>query len=251
MIIPSCTGNQQTILTQTSMPTLTAAIEPTATITPTPLPSYDLCPDIENFREAYIPVEELLDGSYFRWLKDVVAPTLLPWFQAHEDKIRTDVSISPIALEAGNAFIFNAATVPNFEDPETAPFKRDVTFGYTTIERSGDSDLLYIIFPVFYYDMDNQQVDPILTVTPAYLATEEAIALASDIYINDMNMTPIIVDDIYYGKKDPIVRRAFANVGSERMDASLEDFYTNVNFSALSNEDMIFLTTISATDWFK
>jgi hypothetical protein len=237
-------GENMKIETATLLPT----IAPTATITPTPVPEYPIT-TIENFRDCYVPVKELLDGSYFKWLNDVIAPSLIPWFQKHEDKIKTDVAIFPIALKAGNAFTFDPATRPNFEDHETAPFKRDVTFGHTTWTESDGSTMLYQLLPVFYYDVKTQQVHPILTITPVQVMDENLISLGDKIYSQDMNMTPIIVEDTFYGQKDPLVSQFFVRVGDE-MEARLERFF-NGDFSALSDEDMLFLTDISASELYR
>ena len=89
--------------------TRSPTITPTLTITPTPAPEYPIIPKIENFLDCYVPVEKLLDGSYWNWLNDVIAPTLIPWFQEHEDKIK-DVKLGVIGvpIDRGSAFIYDS-----------------------------------------------------------------------------------------------------------------------------------------------
>ena len=233
------------------------AIEEIPTPTEVVAPEYTVTPDIENFREAYIPVEELLDGSYFRWLKDEIAPTLVSWFQEHEDKIK-DVKVDSLDLASGEVFIFDTSTRPNFEDPETAPFKRDVTFGYTTTQEFDesileaiDSDtLIYMIYPVFYYDKKTQQVHPVITVTPIFTEDRDLIDEINRTYLNDMNLTIIHTSNTLFGRVEPIVRKSFDKVGRDEMRNKMQRYYDG-DFSALSDEDVVLLTQVYVSGFYK
>ena len=258
LILTSCTANaaQESQNTNTDQITATVTLSPTitttTTITPTPLPVYELCSNIEDFRDCYVPVEELLDGSYWNWLNDVVASTLLPEFKEHEDKIK-DVKVKPIGLVRGSALVYDGKTVPNFEDPETAPFKRDVTFASTKYPQPDGSMMNYYILPVFYYDKKIQQVYPVITL--ARIKVEGAIDIANKMYIEDMNITPIIFTETYGSMDkivmtDPIVGQFFNKVGEVEMMARVIRFYDG-DVSALSGPDMAFVTEIGKSDFLK
>jgi len=218
-----------------------ADVKETPIPTETPAPEYPFVPNIENFRECYVPVEELLDGSYFRWLKDVIAPTLVPWFQEHEDKIK-DVSLDSVDIPSGKVIVFDISTMPNFEDSQTAPFKRDVTFGHTSFQESDGGALLYRVLPIFYYIRETQQVHPVITVNRIY--NEDTIEKVNNSYINDMNVTPIYFSDEYFGEKDPIVAQSFDTIGRDEMMDRMLQFLHDKNFSALSDEGIVLLTRV-------
>lgn len=225
-------------------------IAPTPTATEI-IPQYTLTPEIKNFRDSYIPVEELLDGSYYRWLKDTVAPILVPWFQEHEEKIK-DVTLDSVDIPSGKVIIFNISTLPNFEDPETAPFKRDVTFGFTSSKETnsilleyidGDS-LLYRILPVFYYDKETDQVHPVITVEPTFIKDEEEINKINRQYLEDMNITIIHMNDTLFDIPYSLVNQSFNKIGRDDMRDRMLRFLHDADFSALSGEGIILLTEV-------
>ena len=254
LLILGCTGTQQAISTQTPILTLTTTYEPTATITPTPKPSYELCPNIEAFRDCYVLEEELLDGSYWNWLNEVVAPTLVPWFQAHEDKIK-DVSLDSVDVPSGKVITFDISSSPNFEDPETAPFKRDVTSGYTTTPRDRErifevSDLdfdtlMYRVYTVFFYEKSTQEVYPLIFVDPTFTEDEDLIDKINKQYLEGMNVTLIHFDDTLFGTPYSIVSDSFEQIGRKEMEKRMIRFLREGDFSALSDEGIVLLTGVS------
>ena len=238
------------------VPTEVMTEQPTSIPTETPIPTPTEIPakeypitTIENYRDCYVPTEELLDGSYWNWLNDVIAPTLIPWFQEHEGKIK-DVRIAAIGLNTGNCLVFNPETAPNFEDPETAPFKRGVTFGHTTWESNGDPADWAILAPIFYYDVETQQVYPILIIRPIGHHDEEKIKEANRIFTQEMNITPILTENTWCGYEIPVVSQLFARVGNDEMDTRFQRFYEG-DFSALSGEDMMFFSSTSVFNWYR
>lgn len=155
LLFSSCSGvggNENitsNVFTEQSTSIPTETIAPTATITPTPEPAYALCPDIENFRECYVPEKELLDGSYYRWLKDEVAPTLLEEFKAREDQIRDDIPMKIIGLGTGLVFFYPNEGV-YVDEERTAPWNRKVTFAVTSCKHRDGRTLECLVLPVFY-----------------------------------------------------------------------------------------------------
>lgn len=252
---PAPTPTATAIITKTPTPTQA----PTATITPTPLPEFDIC-TLENFRDCEITEEDLLDGSYFRWLNEVIAPTWIPWFQEHEDKIKTNVRIRALGATynrtGGSTMIIShdPDTAPNFTDPETAPFNRDVTFAYmpenwvTDEMRSyGVVATGYIVFPVFYYNIDDQTVHPIVMIKMSDFDDPAVVEKTIRRYREEMNESPFHAtpDDGEY--TDPIVDQAFRNVGYDEMERRVERFKTG-DYAALSDERIILLGEICEGD---
>lgn len=258
-LISGCTEAQLPTLTQTFETTLTITIEPTATITPTPEPEYELCPDIENFRDCELTEEELLSGDYWNWLNKVVAPTLLEEFKAREDKIVDDIPLNGIGISSGSAFYYLDNGVLENEEV-TAPWERlDVTFATTSVlDPITNSTLEYMILPVFCYDKETQTVYPVVTVQPLF--HPERLEETMDIYLNEMNM-PVIVYSSSTGsfEKDnitmddttcPLVTKVYDRLGQDEVWDRTERFY-NGDVSAFSSPDMIVRFNIISAEPFR
>lgn len=262
-LISSCTASRQAIPTQTSIPTLTSTptTTPTATITPTPKPMYALCPDIENFRDCFVPEDELLDGSYWNWLNEVVASTLLEEFKAREDQIRDDIEIYVAGYNSG-AIFFYPEDGGVYEDEETtAPWNRKVTFA-TTGESNDGRASEYLILPVFYFNKETQQVFPVVTVLPIWNTwgekKEEKINKVMDSYKNKMHMPIIVFTSSPSGSFEkenitqtvPLISKFYERLGQEEVWKRTERFY-NGDYSAFSSPDMIVQAGASSRESFQ
>ena len=261
LIIPGCTGTQQVIPTQTLPPTLTATIEPTATITPTPKPTYALCPDIEDFRDCPVPEEELLNGDYWNWLNDEIAPILLEGFKAREDQIRDDILIYVAGWTSG-AIFFYPEDGGIYEDEETtAPWDRKVTFA-TTSTSDDDRASEYLILPVFYFNKETQQVFPVVTIQPIWNAwgekKKERLQKVMDVYINTMNTPVILFTSTPSGSFEkenitmtmPLVSKFYDRLDQEEVWKRTERFYDG-DYSAFSSPDMIVQAIVSSGEIFQ
>ena len=230
---------------QTPIPTLTATTAPTATITPTPEPVYDLCPNIKDFRDCYVPEEELLDGSYWNWLNDEVAPTLLADFQAREDQITDDILPTAAGFSSGGALFYPHMSGKN--EKEIAFWNREATSGYTdTFDPITNETLEYVISPVFFYDKESEQVFPVITVVPIF--HPERLEEMLDDYLNAMD-GPVILFTTSYGhlvqenitmddETDPLVNEAYKELGQEKVFEMIKAFFDG-DLSALSASGVV------------
>ena len=237
--------------------TLPPTIVPTPTITPTPKPEYLLIPDFENFRDCYVPVEELLDGSYWNWLNEVIAPTLVDEFKEREDKIKYIKPTVAGIPHRGGGFIYRPNKL-EYEDPEARPWKRDVTFASTSGMENGDT-LKYMVLPVFYYDKTTSQVYPVVSVMPIRIDfTPSEIERIKKMYVETMNIPTIVFSQSPSGKfnkdnmvmNDSIVGKSYAALGPDEVWERTERFY-NGDASAFSSPDMVVLATMSDSDAYK
>ena len=226
-------------------------IAPTPTATEI-IPQYTLTPEIENFRESYIPVEELLDGSYWNWLNETIAPTLLEDFKAREDQLKyVELGVwAPSSL--GAVFVYETTTTPNYPDEEvSAPWNRKVTFGATSA-----GSLEYLVLPVFYYDKESQRVYPVVTVSP--IRRPEVLEEGFKIYLDVMNIPVILFTQATSGSfekdniimEDPIVGQVYDRLGQDEIWERLKRFrYGDV--SALSDPEIVVLATAADTDFYE
>ena len=262
--VSSCKNTQQIIPTQTAMPTmtLTPTKEPTATITPTPKPEYPVISDMEDIQDCYIPYQELLDGSYWNWLNDVIAPTLLDEFKTREDKIKY---IKPVLVgipNMGSGFIFPKY---NYGDPETRPWKRDVTFAYTSEFVNGEN-YEYIVAPIFFYKTETQRVYPVVSLVPIRLKEGitpetpewlDSINWKKETYLENMNV-PVIVYSQSYGQFNedniemtaPIVEESYVELGEIEVWRRIKRFYDG-DVSAFSFPGMVVFADIAQSNAYK
>ena len=109
---------------------------------------------------------------------------------------------------------------------------------------------MYRIYPVFFYDKETQLVYPVVTITPTFTEDIDVIDEINRQYLEDMNLTIIQIDETLFGRTDPIVRKSFAKKSSQEMEERRERFY-NGDFSAFSDEDLVFLAKIYISDFYK
>lgn len=258
LIFSSCSPAHQIIQTETPRPTITSTLtqEPTATITPTALPEFDIC-SLENFRDCEITEEELLDGSYFNWLKNVVAPTLAPEFQERylNGTMQTNV---PFVLHAfGEANYISYEPSASFAVENTRPFMRNVTFAWSIAEwivsgeRPDDAPKVgYLVAPVFMYEVTNTEtgegvVHPIVTL----LVTREdhARGLVEDYQaVNE----PIFYTSENWpsGNVDPVVAESFSKFFD--IDERQEAFFRG-DYGALSERGLLVISDApTRTSWY-
>ncbi len=259
LIISNCSQPQQIIPTETQQPknTSTPTQEPTATITPTPLPEFDIC-TLDNFRDCEITEAELLEGDYFVWLKEVIAPTLVPVFQERYLGGAMLYEVVPNAPHSfGQATYYAFPLQISFAAEATRPFMRYVTFAWSPYERpmaerpDDAPDVGYFVSPVFMYEVTNTEsgegiVHPIILI---YLATEDMLPELIRKYkvVNE----PVFYSTTNYaaGIVDPLVFDAFEWINSNS-DQKMEDRFTAFStgdYGALS-EPGIMLNTSFLTD---
>lgn len=254
LILWSCRKPQQAMQSSLTEPTKT--LIPTNTINPmrtqelSPKPEYEICPEYKELADCYISAEDLLNGDYYNWLDEVVGPELLSWFQEHEDTI-AEFRVMYSVGGAGQFLIIRPASLPNFSNPETAPFIREsipgeaeVTFGYTTY-----GDDYYRVLPVFFYDKEEGQVYPVITITKHWgEADSPDVLVQNTTYVDDMNITPIVREDGFNGSVDPIVSQSFDNVGRDEIEDMFTRFEDDLDLSALSVRGAIFLTQVARSE---
>ena len=258
-LLTACGGADTDVGVTTKVVTETPPLISTETPLPTeiPAPEYLLVPDFENFQDCYVPPEELLNGDYWNWLNDVVAPTLLPWFQEHEDKIKY---IKPIAVGipyAGSTFVFSRPGKIEYEDPETRPWKRDVTFASTSVKLENGNTLEYLVLPVFYYDKVTQQVYPVVSVNPIYNENPDYSEI-EEVILEVMNIPPIVYSQSTGGfnkdnmvMNDSIVGKSYAGLGPDEVWRRIQEFYDHGDMSVFSDPRIVVLAWLSYTDAFK
>jgi len=131
--------------TPTEIVVPTVVVEPTAE--PTAVPTeivvseteakdYGVC-TIEKFRDCPIPVEDLFNGEYLKFLRTLSKPFDPSKFK---DPMPRYVKSSDFGI------IPNPATAPNFPNPEEAPFRKDVTYGVTQLENGR----MYLVMAIEY-----------------------------------------------------------------------------------------------------
>ena len=220
---------------------------------------YTVTPEIKNFRECVVTEEELLDGTYWHWLNEVVAPTLLEEFKAREDQIRDDIPLEIIGLPSGGAFFYPEDNGIYEDEETTAPWNRQVTFAVTsTIDPITNSTLEYLVLPVFYYDKDTQQVFPVITVAPLF--HEELLEQVMDNYLNN-NMPVIVFSAISEGAFSeettvmnneccPLSTKSYNKIGQKEWWQRTQRF-SERDYVAYSKPGMLIRTTAIASEAFQ
>jgi len=238
--------NPTEVITQTPISQInwTTTPEPSPTVEPTPIPVFDICANIEDFRNCEVSEEELLDGTYFRWLRDMIAPTLVDEFKARaaSGKMKTDVPMQKHTAGGAEIIAYHIKTAPNFPDPETTPFMREVTFGYSDSDWTfNDKNLIYSIRPVFYFDPETETVYPVITIKVGNYNDATTVAMSNDFYVNKMTYTPIFTSyTTASGNNDPIVEEVFKRFGEAEMADRMERFMQG-DYAALSKEGIVVL----------
>ena len=243
-------GTQTETATAIATPSATLRASPQATATPTETPTpevkqFPIC-QIEQFRDCPITVDDLFNGNYLRWLNTLSKPF-------DQSKIKQ----VPMQVMFGNIIFYNPKTAPNFRDPATAPFRRDVTAGYASYQ-----GIDYIVMPVEYFDPKRPDKNRwVITVNSMYWPghnQEKAnkTLAAENVYIwrKYMRVTAICNDDaasnIVEGPEDPLVKKTFDN--NPDMAERFNKFISGEDMGALSKPGVVlmnFIGTMSGVNW--
>ena len=156
-----------------------------------------------------------------------------------------------------NVIIYNPKTAPNFRDPATAPFRRDVTAGYASYQ-----GIDYIVMPVEYFDPKHPDKNQwVITVNSMYWPghnQEKANKTfsAGSVYIwrKSMKITAIcnnnVISDIGEDAEDPLVKKTFDD--NPDMAERFNKFMSGEDMGALSKPGVVllnFIATTSGGDW--
>lgn len=188
-----------------STPTATATEAPTPT--PTPEVAFPTNYDAEKFRSCYIPPEPLFDKTdkgYLYYLKNYENGGPFDEIKLKFVKLQRYV----------NWILYDTSTNPDYSDPETRPFRRQI-FCYTTYE-----GIDYLVSPVQYYveGADPKDYPWVIVVSPFYSPkvtfTTEIEQRVIKAWTKSMNFPVIITTNdmdpgLVSDKKDPLTSRTF------------------------------------------
>ncbi len=211
--------------------------EPTATPTETPTPEVKQFPvcQIENFRDCPITVDDLFNGNYLAWLNTLSKPF-------DQSKIKQ----VPMEVMYGGLIVYDTKTAPNFRDPATAPFRRDVTAGYASYQ-----GIDYIVMPVEYFDPKHPDKNQwVITVYSMYWPghNQESVNKKTPLFIDPwrkyMKTTPIYNNDINDQQaEDPLVKMTFDN--NPDMAERFGRFISGEDMGALSKPGIVVLNLMT------
>ena len=239
-VSPALTLVTSTHLTPDTPTPDTPTPEPTATPTETPTPEvkqFPIC-QIENFRDCPITVDDLFNGNYLAWLNTLSKP----FDQAKIKQV-------PMEVVFGNIITYNTKTAPNFRDPATAPFRRDVTAGYASYQ-----GIDYIVMPVEYFDPKHPDKNQwVITVDSTYYPghdqkeINQRIPFAIAGWRKGMKITAILNTDIMLGNstEDPLVKKTFDN--NLDMAERFNKFMSGEDMGALSKPGIVLLNYIGGS----
>ncbi|MCP4139448.1 MAG: hypothetical protein GY755_04010 [Chloroflexi bacterium] len=198
---------------------------------------YPFVPEINNYKQCQVPEEEMLDGTFLRWLESI-AITL----KFDPEKV-IDVDFGFI----GNTLGYNITNAPQFGTQEKNPFDNSVVFCYTETTNNDGEVLPYAVMPVFFWDRETEDVYPVIVVFAGYnpMDKENPFNIQEDFDAwKEQNITLIVASDqLPFGKgTDPLVAPTFEKYD---MEAIFTEVYLEQNASKLSQKGMIFLTIIA------
>ncbi|MCL5611637.1 MAG: hypothetical protein M1485_03655 [Chloroflexi bacterium] len=238
---PSATATISPTATATETPTPTPEATATPTETPTPeVKQFPIC-QIEKFRDCPITVDDLFNGNYLRWLNTLSKP----FDQAKIKQV-------PMEVVFGNIITYNTKTAPNFRDPATAPFRRDVTAGYASYQ-----GIDYIVMPVEYFDPKHPDKNQwVITVYSMYWPghnqekTNKNTLPAINAWRKNMKITAITNNDIANNDitgnaEDPLGKMTFDN--NPDMAERFGKFVSGEDMGALSKPGIVLLNMIGVT----
>ena len=237
IIGPTATPTETPTPAPSATPSQTPTPKDTATPTETPTPEvkqFPIC-QIEKFRDCPITVDDLFNGNYLAWLNTLSKPF-------DQSKIKQ----VPMEVVFGNIIVYNTKTAPNFKDPATAPFRRDVTAGYTSYQ-----GIDYIVMPVEYFDPKHPDKNQwVITVCSFYWPghnqekTNKNTSQAISAWEKNMKITAILTNDNIIGQADgdPLVKTTFDN--NPDMAERFNKFISGEDMSALSKPGIVVLNTI-------
>ena len=214
-------------------------------VVPTPevIKEFPIC-KIEKFRDCPITAEDLLNGNYFRWLQTLSKP----FDQSKIKEVPFAETVVASSPSQPHAIIYNPATAPNFSDPSTAPFRRNVTFGVLEYEVEGVKSFA-MIKPIEFYDKNEPTRNKWVITLDSYYRNgsypggDIAPYLAWDInaWKTYMRITPIAEGtlSIHTGLEDPVLSQAYA--AHPEMSDRFQRFLAG-DVSALSGPGIIAMT---------
>ena len=212
----------------------------------TEIKSYPIC-KIENYDKCVIPVEDLLNGDYLKWLETLSQP-----FDATNLK---QVPFVFLQEQEGNLIVYDMTHTPNFSDPATRPFRRDVTSGVAYVTYDG-VQVPYLIRPIEFYDpkdpTHNKWVitlksyyGSINPVTGQYTPIPNVSAFVKEdiaMWKSSMNTTPILTSPVVQisNSVDPLIQKVFD--ANPDIQQRFKDFESGADMGALSRGGVLVLT---------
>lgn len=204
--------------------------------------SYPIC-KMDKFYDCVIPLEELQNGDYWLWLNTLSKP--------FDSSIIKDVPMTTrtfMSVTQHTEIIYDPSTAPNFNDPTTRPFRRDVTFGLIYYEYQGYTSY-GTIMPIEFFDKNDPQNNKwVITIDSLYYAyhgntspsTNQYLQWQIDTWKYFMNITPILTTTFGgTGVQDPLVMSTFEHYPD--IGSRFEKFIAG-DVSMLSAPDIFLLT---------
>ncbi|MDK1080313.1 MAG: hypothetical protein QGD88_02440 [Anaerolineae bacterium] len=193
---------------------------------------YALCPSPENFRDCPVPVEDLFNGRYHRWLK-----TLSQSFDSGQLKW-VDMMQHPFSP----IIIYDDETAPNYKNVSERPYRRNVTAGTTALAMPDGTILEYAILPVEFADPTDPQNPKknfwVIGINELYRASIGKTELAPKgimregmrIWVEKMNMAPFVMGNTHPYNANVVIALAdmtWQKYGEQEMRARFERFMSN------------------------
>jgi len=216
-----------------------------------PIKDYSIC-KIEKFYDCVVPYEDLVNGDYLRWLKTLSKP----FDQTKIKDVPFVIHDRPQSIVPGETeIIYDTSTGPNFADPSSAPFRRDVTSGVVYYYHNGVQSF-GILKPIEFYDKNDPDNNKwVITVDSRYYGDienldprSERFTININIWKQWMRITPISTNfRAPTGLRDPLAMSTFERYPD--MTARFERFVAG-NVSALSGPGIILLAgeNVKSTD---
>jgi hypothetical protein len=204
------------INTATLMPSSTATERPKATVTATlaatdvpknEVVNYGVCAP-EKYKDCVIPPDDLFNGKYEAYLNTLSKPF---------DPSKFKNPMPTMQLMDNGAMIYNPDTSPNFNDHDSAPFRRNVTAGYTTAGKHK-----FLVLPIEYADMEDPTNKDknvwVIGVVPLYRESKNLYVQGGSVieaikdWENKMNIAPLVTSPVSVNtyETNPLVDQTFA-----------------------------------------
>ena len=155
----------------------------------------------------------------------------------------------------GNIIVYNTKTAPNFRDPATAPFRRDVTAGYASYQ-----GIDYIVMPVEYFDPKHPDKNQwVITVNSMYwprhnqeIINKKMPPRVINTWRKSMKITAILNSGTgNINAEDPLVKKTFDN--NPDMAERFNKFMSGEDMGALSKPGVVLLNvigTMNGVNWY-
>jgi len=191
--------------------------------------------EVERIRENQMTQEELFSDEYFAWLKYLASK-----LEFDPKKIKTNVPVITAASPNFRELIYGVKTLPNFADPETAPFRNKETMAYLELPDSeelsyGGVPIVYASMPNFYLvnegvgeEYDWRVYPVILTQSGTDDGADYGLDNLLEIWQKHMNITPILTDHPIHGRPQEypslLVAQTYKEYGDSTVEAALSTF---------------------------